>query len=306
MIDFRKFKIGMRTIKTGLAVSISMFIATLLNLKSPIFVGIGAIMAMQSSVSESFNAGVNRMLGTIVGACVGLIFSFIFPQNFIFLGIGIIIVIHIHYIFDWKKSLTLSAIVFLAIFLNSETARITYAINRIIDTFIGVAVAVLINYFVFTPNNKTNLLLSLKQVYNNTKLMVYDFIRGRDVSLIDLKSQMDLIRDSNLKLKEDMDLTSHKTANTELINIILSIMDDIYLEIKYIAKLQKESTISKENLALLRKLSMQIKQDDSDEIKDLDIVYNFHLNNILNNLIKSEDLLEKIMIDLDVSPQNRS
>jgi hypothetical protein len=83
-------------------------------------------------------------------------------------------------------------------------------------------------------------------------------------------------------------------------------MDDIYLEIKYIAKLQKESTISKENLALLRKLSMQIKQDDSDEIKDLDIVYNFHLNNILNNLIKSEDLLEKIMIDLDVSPQNRS
>lgn len=306
MINFNKFKIGMRTIKTGLAVSISMFIATLMNLKSPIFVGIGAIMAMQSSVSESFNAGINRMLGTIVGALVGLIFSFIFPQNFIFLGIGIIIVIHIHYIFNWKKSLTLSAIVFMAIFLNSENARIPYAINRIIDTFIGIAVAVLVNYFIFAPNNKTNLLLSLKQLYKSSKSMVYDFVRGRDISLIDLKSQVNLIRESNIKLKEDMDLNFYKTAKTELINTILSIMDDIYMEIKNIAKLQKESTINEENLALLQKLSLQINHDNFDEINDLDIVYNFHLNNILNNLIEIEDLLEKVMTNFGASHQNRS
>ncbi len=45
----------MRTIKTALAVSLTIFIAQVLNLKSPFFAGIAAIIAMQSSVSESFN-----------------------------------------------------------------------------------------------------------------------------------------------------------------------------------------------------------------------------------------------------------
>lgn len=50
-------KIGMRTIKTALAVSLAILIAQGLDLKSPFFVGIAAIISMKSSVSESLTAG---------------------------------------------------------------------------------------------------------------------------------------------------------------------------------------------------------------------------------------------------------
>lgn len=88
-----KPKIGLRTLKTSLAVGISMLTVDLLNLHSPLFAGIGAISSMQSSVSESLKSGKNRMLGTIVGAVVGIIFSALLPHNYISLSIGIILTI---------------------------------------------------------------------------------------------------------------------------------------------------------------------------------------------------------------------
>ena len=105
-------KIGMRTIKTALAVSLTIFIAQVLNLKSPFFAGIAAIIAMQSSVSESFNMAKNRMLSTILGAITALLFSLIAPENPFFIAIGIIIIIYLCNIFNWKKSIQLSTMVF--------------------------------------------------------------------------------------------------------------------------------------------------------------------------------------------------
>src|SRR5690554_7132665 len=142
-MNIRKYRIGMRTIKTGLAVSISVMIAELVGLSSPLFVGIGAISTMQASVSESFAMGKNRILGTIMGALVALVMSYLFPSNILFLALGIIIVIHFLNLLGWKKSITLSAIVFLAVFLNHEEAMIPYATNRVLDTFIGIVVGML-------------------------------------------------------------------------------------------------------------------------------------------------------------------
>lgn len=160
------FKIGMRTFKTGLAVTISFMICSLLNSKSPIFAGIGAIMAMQASVSESFIAGKNRMLGTFVGAFIGLLFSLALPYNPFFIGIGVIITIHLCYIMGWNKALQLSAIVFMSIALNPNLeAKLSYALFRIIDTFIGIIVGMLINYFISAPNMEKKIKSSLETLY---------------------------------------------------------------------------------------------------------------------------------------------
>ena len=171
-----RYKIGMRTIKTGLAVAVSLFIAQLMNLKSPIFVGIAAIVSMQTTVNESLVAGKNRMLATFVGAVIGLIFSYILPYNYFFIGLGIIVVIYIHNIFNWKQSLALSAIVFLAIFLNQGGNRLYYAIHRLLDTFIGIIVSMIINFFIATPNNVQSLQYIKENIYTVLKDLVYNIV----------------------------------------------------------------------------------------------------------------------------------
>src|SRR5690606_7677143 len=127
----------MRTIKTALAVSLAIFISQLLNLKSPLFVGIAAIISMKSSVSESLTAGKSRMLGTIFGAMVAIVFSYITPTNVLSIGIGIIIIIYVCNLLGWTNAIQLSSMVFLVIVLNyDESSRFNYAFHRTVDTLI--------------------------------------------------------------------------------------------------------------------------------------------------------------------------
>jgi len=175
-------KIGMRTIKTALAVSLTIFIAQVLNLKSPFFAGIAAIIAMQSSVSESFNMAKNRMLSTILGAITALLFSLIAPENPFFIAIGIIIIIYLCNIFNWKKSIQLSTMVFLSIILNyEEGSRVNYALYRTLDTFIGLVIGTLINYFLLPPNIEEQIKVSVENMYSQVKNMLEHIIWKKNI-----------------------------------------------------------------------------------------------------------------------------
>ena len=147
-----KFKIGMRNIKTGIAVFISIAISRILSSGYPFFAAVASIVAMQSSVEGSFKAGKNRMLGTFVGAVVGYVFALIAPGNVFLCAIGIIMVIYICNILNWKDAISIGGIVFLAIMLNlNGGSPLYYSLYRILDTFIGTVVALAVNRFVAPP-----------------------------------------------------------------------------------------------------------------------------------------------------------
>lgn len=151
-IEFKK--IGMRNIKTAIAVSISIIIAKALKMEYPFYIAIAAIIAMQGTVESSFKAGLNRMIGTLIGALVGFICATIKPGDALISGIGIIFVIYLCNLVKRKESSSIGGVVFCAIMLNLKGgSALSYSINRILDTFVGIAVAVLINYFLMPPKN---------------------------------------------------------------------------------------------------------------------------------------------------------
>ncbi|SHH86208.1 FUSC family protein [Clostridium grantii] len=147
-------KIGMRNIKTAIAVVLALGISRLMKTEYPFYSAIAAIISMQSSIIESFRVGKNRMLGTIVGAAVGLIFFLISPGNLILSGIGIVVVIYICDSLGWNKAVSIACIVFCVIMTNlSGRNPFFYSISRILDTFIGIIIAVAVNYIIKPPNN---------------------------------------------------------------------------------------------------------------------------------------------------------
>jgi uncharacterized membrane protein YgaE (UPF0421/DUF939 family) len=146
---------GMRNIKTAIAVVISILISRMLRMEYPFYVAIASVICMQSSIENSINMGKNRMLGTIVGALLGFICAAIAPGNIFLIGLGIVGVIYICNIFNWNNSASIGCVVFCAIMLNlKEGNPFLYSVNRIIDTFVGIAVAVAVNNFIAPP--KTN------------------------------------------------------------------------------------------------------------------------------------------------------
>lgn len=142
-------KIGSRNLKTAISVFICIIVFQLLKRPYPFYACIAAVICMQNSVHNSFVAGKNRMIGTIIGAVVGIMFSIFIGQNAIVTGLGIVLVIYLCNFFNYDGSVSIACVVFLAIMTNlKEGTSYIYAINRVFDTFVGIIVAILVNKYI--------------------------------------------------------------------------------------------------------------------------------------------------------------
>lgn len=175
-------KIGMRTIKTAISVMLCVIIAKIFKMEYPFYASIAAIISMQSTVIDTFKTGKNRVLGTLVGAGIGLCCALINPGNPFLCFIGIVIVISICNALKWNKSISISGIVFCVIMLNLNGRNpYSYSLNRIIDTVVGIVVAILVNYFISPPRhyNKIReesraLQIEVNRLINDTEISTED------------------------------------------------------------------------------------------------------------------------------------
>lgn len=146
--------IGMRNIKTALAVLVAIAITGVFNLVSPFYAAIAAFVTMQSSVIASYKTGAARMIGTFIGAGVGILCAYIYPQNAATTGIGVVVLIYLCNVLKIQDAIPNAGIVLLAIMLNVSKGNVMiYSFYRIVDTFIGVVIAILVNYFIFHPKD---------------------------------------------------------------------------------------------------------------------------------------------------------
>ena len=142
-------KVGLRNIKTALAAALCALVYYFLD-RSPAFACIGAIFGMGGSYEQSRLHGGNRFFGTLVGGFIGMgLFAFymhLFPDcshrwflvPLTFVGVVILIVL-CQYI--WVGGVVLCILLF-----NTPTdTYISYALNRILDTGIGVLTAIFVN-----------------------------------------------------------------------------------------------------------------------------------------------------------------
>jgi uncharacterized membrane protein YgaE (UPF0421/DUF939 family) len=118
---------------------------------------------MKETVHYSYKEGVDRFIGTLLGGIVGLTFLLI-ENRFKFLasqaiiaGIGVLIVIYLCNILNKSDASVISSIVVLAIIIGvSEKSPYLYALDRVIDTFIGIIIALIVNKSVFPLRENEN------------------------------------------------------------------------------------------------------------------------------------------------------
>lgn len=285
-------KIGMRTIKTALAVSLAIFISQLLNLKSPLFVGIAAIISMKSSVSESLTAGKSRMLGTIFGAMVAIVFSYITPTNVLSIGIGIIIIIYVCNLLGWTNAIQLSSMVFLVIVLNyDEGSRLNYAIYRAADTLIGLIIGTLINYLVVPPDTYYEKLLkdSIIHMHYQIKKDLEDFFWNKEkISLENLQAFLNttkeeykiLNKEIKLKIKKSNSINSFKANLERTINSI----ETIYNHLAVVFNMDSIPSLDENNKKSLEKIFEKELFEEEKTNSNEHVVYNYHVNKILEEL----------------------
>lgn len=256
-------KIGLRTVKTGIAVGLTMVIAKALQIEYPFFAIVAALIAVQPTVSDSWRVGLNRILGTFIGAIVGVILVSVFPANFVFLGIGTIVLITIMNRLGWNEAINIAAFVLIAIFLDVGVNHISYALHRLFDTFIGISVAVLVNYLIYPPTYDAKVLEGIRDISKNMLLMnlyILDNVEKNkefDKSIIDERLNLDQVEGAieeaekyiKLQVKEEKIKVYGDIKAKELI-IIVKLAKENYQHLQHIIGVANKG-VNKEVTALV-------------------------------------------------------
>ena len=145
-------KVGMRTIKTGIAVAVCTLLAKYL-VHNPMYAGVGCVVSVQDTVKGSFKLGFNRVKGTFIGGLVGFLCVLIKPGDPIVAGLGIMAAIYICTTLNIQSGIVVSSVTFLLVHLGIiDSAPAHYAISRVIDTSVGVVIGIVINYILARPD----------------------------------------------------------------------------------------------------------------------------------------------------------
>lgn len=150
----RNFKLphfGLRGIKTVISSTLCVILYSFIE-RNATFACIGAVFGMESDGEHPWKSGGNRLVGTIVGGFLGM--GLFYLQSFsssklyqiFLLCVGIALLIYISKLFNFTGAIQGGAVVFYIVMLNTpQNQYITYALNRMIDTAVGVSISVGIN-----------------------------------------------------------------------------------------------------------------------------------------------------------------
>ncbi len=147
-------KLGMRIIKTGIAVTVCVAISSIFNFGQPLVAVVATVMSMGRSIDASLRSGKNKIIGVAIGAALGGFFAMLSPANAGLCGIGIILVIYICYLAKLDMAGTLASFVFAAVMFVSPPGGKAWqcALTCAGNASAGIIIAVVVNFVVMPPN----------------------------------------------------------------------------------------------------------------------------------------------------------
>lgn len=158
------FHIGMRIVKTVLAVFVCSILGWLRG-ETAFFSMIAAVLCMQKSTEKTLTTSFNRVIGTAVGGAYGVIVLFletqfrlqrILPLFYLIVSLMLIPVILTATGIKKPSVAAFACVVFLSttVYHVGDADPYTYALNRMLDTVIGIVVALIVNLAMPGPKMK--------------------------------------------------------------------------------------------------------------------------------------------------------
>ena len=151
-----KLHVGWRNIKTSITAMLVAIVYCLIG-RNPAFACIGVIFGLGYDMEDSIKNGGNRLFGTLIGGLLSIVvfrfYLIFFPQGghtvflAVLLGFAIVVLILLCSYF-WPGGVQPGGVVLcIVLFSTPVDSYIPYALNRILDTSVGVIVALAVNYF---------------------------------------------------------------------------------------------------------------------------------------------------------------
>lgn len=200
--------LGPRTIKTGFAATLSVYLCHFIPYSLPLLAGTAAVICVQPSITAGLQKGFTRAKTTIVAGLFGLVLYFIFGTNFFVMGLAVITLIPLFKRLGWEEGIVLASLTVIAIMSDDSYNPFFYILGRVTSTLIGIAIATVTNIFVVRPRHELTFRQELKQLTKNFPELYINAVEAFASSntelvsrvLQDLKKAEDEIASLNIEL----------------------------------------------------------------------------------------------------------
>ncbi len=173
-------------IKTAIAVVLSYMIAMAVNPNYAFWAPISAIIVMQVNVSSSINSSLERILGSLYGAVIGLVAHFTLHIDYVSVNVGLfVIAIFCALLLLLNSRYRLAGITGITIYLVGPVATVdtiwAFSGTFMFHIIVSIIVALLVSLFIWPVSGAESLRQSAKRQY----FMAADYLDAITKSFLD-------------------------------------------------------------------------------------------------------------------------
>ena len=128
-----------------MSAALAVAIARILELQYPIYALIASVIVMDLSPSKTRQLALQRLAGTLLGATVGAALSYVLPAGPLAIGVSILAAMLLSHVAHLQAAAKLAGYVCGIVILSHGDYAWSYAAHRVIETFLGIAMAVLVS-----------------------------------------------------------------------------------------------------------------------------------------------------------------
>jgi len=194
------FNIGPRTMKTGLAVALSILVTELLNYEMGLVAVITSVVAMQPSIMRSITYIKETAISTAIGVGFALLAAYTIGLHPLSIGITVVLAIAFNIKMGWVKTVNLSILTIAIIMMSGEeTINFTYLVQRLSLIGIGISSAFIINTLIFPPNHQKLLYDMIKEALDKTSFLLR-VIPNKTMKVKELKKKEKDLKDDTKEI----------------------------------------------------------------------------------------------------------
>ena len=283
----RRIPVGLRTIKTALAVTLALVVVQQYG-ASPakvVFATIGAMSAVGATFKDSLMACLTQICGVVIGALLSICLLTLHVPDMVSVGVGIILILAAYQAFRLKLVPVLPCLILVNICLNPEVEALPYALGRIWDTAIGLGIGMLINTLIFPYDNSRkirqtmagldrDLIQFLEDQFDGDEHLPQTGVISRKIGALEgqlaLFSQQRLLR----RKRQKKELAALRTCE--------DIAHGLLVELETLRNMERQGRLNQENRQALRGLGAKVSEDVNQSAWTVeDVVVNYHVARVL-------------------------
>lgn len=284
-----KIHIGLRTIKTAVSVILAMAVVDALGTTtSPlIFAMLGAMSAMEPTFKDSLEACIVQTASVILGALASVLLLALKLPMLATAGIGIIFVITFFNACKIRFSPSLACLIVVTLCTSDTLQPLSYAVSRIWDTTVGMAVGMVVNTLVFPYDNSNQIGRLIDSLDQEVVHFMEDVFDGDNVlpdvdkmsrKIDDMAGQLRIFGNQRLIMH-----LRHQQEKLETFRQCEGMARELLAQMEVLSRMGRPGRLNDENRQRLKATGAKIL--DTRILKnpqERDMVTNYHVRQILS------------------------